>query len=220
MKKIVIFGSGFHAKAILFEVLQLKKFNCIGFVDFNRGLGELIVNINNKIYKTLDPKILKNFKIKGVVGIGDNFYRKQTVKFVEKNYPKVCWQTIISKNSAVSTNVKVGEGSVIISGCVINNSTIIGKHCIVNTSCSIDHDNCLADYVSLSPRITTGGNVSIGLNSFIGISSTIKNNIKIEKNIIIGAFSYVNKNCSSNKIYYGNPARFIKKLKHVRNYLK
>ena len=33
MSKIVIFGSGNHAKVIFSEVIKLKKFKFIGFVD-------------------------------------------------------------------------------------------------------------------------------------------------------------------------------------------
>ena len=33
MNKIVIFGSGNHAKVIFSEVIKLKKFKFIGFVD-------------------------------------------------------------------------------------------------------------------------------------------------------------------------------------------
>ena len=33
MKKIVIFGSGCHAKVVFSEIIKLKKYNIIGFVD-------------------------------------------------------------------------------------------------------------------------------------------------------------------------------------------
>ena len=33
MKKIVIFGSGCHAKVVFSEIIKLKKYKFIGFVD-------------------------------------------------------------------------------------------------------------------------------------------------------------------------------------------
>ena len=33
MKKIIIFGSGDHAKVLLTEILKLKRYNFLGFCD-------------------------------------------------------------------------------------------------------------------------------------------------------------------------------------------
>ena len=73
--------------------------------------------------------------------------------------------------------------------------------------------------VSLSSGVITGGNVNVGENSYIGIGATIKNGIKIGKNTIIGGNSYVNKNCTDNSIYFGVPAKLIKKNRKRENVL-
>ena len=46
----------------------------------------------------------------------------------------------------------------------------------------------------------------------IGANSTIVCGIKIGKNSMIGAGSVVTKNINNNALYFGNPAKFIKKL--------
>ena len=97
------------------------------------------------------------------------------------------------------------------SGSIINPGTEIGAHCIINTRSSIDHDNFFGDFSSCAPSVVTGGNVVVGSFSFLGIRSTIINNIKIGSKTVIGANSLVNKNCLSNYIYYGSPAKKIKK---------
>lgn len=219
MKNILIFGSGFHAKVVLFEILKLKKYNVIGFVDFKKPKNEKIIKFKNKEYKIFDIRQLNEKKFYGIIAVGDNYKRKVIAKYVENKFPNISWATIISKEAIVAFNAKIGLGSVIICGSVINSSTIIGDHVLINSSCSIDHDNFFANFSSTSPGVVTGGNVYVGENSFIGISSTIKNNIKINSNVIIGACSYVNKNCKSNGIFYGQPAKFIKKVKKVSNYL-
>ena len=50
MNKIVIFGSKHHAKVIFSEVIKLKKFKFLGFIDDFKKKGELIISSNKKNY--------------------------------------------------------------------------------------------------------------------------------------------------------------------------
>ena len=65
----------------------------------------------------------------------------------------------------------------------------------------------------------TGGNVRIGELSFLGIGSTVKHNVTIGKNTIVGGQSFVCNNCESNSLYYGVPAKKIKKRSEQEKYL-
>lgn len=53
------------------------------------------------------------------------------------------------------------------------------------------------------------GRVSIGNNVFIGMNAIITRNVKIGDNVVIGAGSVVTKDCASNGVYVGNPAKKI-----------
>ena len=131
---------------------------------------------------------------------------------------KFKFQKIISKDSIINKNVSIGDGSLIVSGSTINFGTTIGKHCIINTSCSIDHDNYFHDFSSAGPATITGGRVTLGSFSHLGINSTIRHNIKISEKTIIGAKSYVNKDCKKNSIYFGTPAKKIRSRLKNDNY--
>lgn len=54
--------------------------------------------------------------------------------------------------------------------------------------------------------------VEIGDNVFIGMNAIITRGVKIGSNVIIGAGSVVTKDCPSNGVYAGNPARQIMTL--------
>lgn len=54
--------------------------------------------------------------------------------------------------------------------------------------------------------------VAIGNNVFIGMSAIITRGVTIGDNVIIGAGSVVTKDCESNSVYAGNPARKIMTL--------
>ena len=90
---------------------------------------------------------------------------------------------------------------------IINVNAKIGSHCLINTGSIIEHDNIFEDFSSTGPGVNLGGNVKIGKKSFIGIGANIKHKITIGNNVVVGANSYVNKNCSSNSTYIGSPAK-------------
>ena len=222
MSKIVIFGSGNHAKVIFSEVIKLKKFKFIGFVDDLKKKGELIISLNKKNYYNLGgikEVIRKNKNIKGIIGVGLNYIREKIVKDIKKINKNFKYQKIISKNATISSNVFIDEGTLIVSGTTINTGTRIGKHCIINTSCLIEHDNKFSDFSSTGPGVITGGNVEVGYQSYLGLGSLVKNNVKILDNSIVGFGSLVNKDCKKNSIYWGSPAKKIRKRKNNENYL-
>lgn len=223
MKKILIFGSGAHSKVILSEIIQIKGYRVIGFVDEKLRKGTIIDTYKKKKYKVISnikgiKKILDKNTF-GIIGIGSNFARKKVSKEVNKIYKNFKWITIISKNSIINGNVKIGKGSLIVSDSVINTGTKIGEHCLINTSSSIDHDNIFKNYASTGPGVTTGGHVKLGQCSHLGIGSTVKHQISIGDNTIVGAQSLVLKNCDKNSVYRGIPAKKIKRRKEDSKYL-
>ena len=221
MKKILILGSGSHSKVIFSEIINLKKYKIIGFIDENKKKNKKIISYKKKDYKILgkisDLKKL-NFDC-AVIGVGDNSIRKKIMDKAEIIKRNIKWERIISINAKISINVKIGSGSVIISGSNINVGTKIGSHCLINSCSSIDHDNTFSDFSSTGPGVITGGNVTIGKYSHLGIGSKIKNNIAIDMKTIIGGNSFVNKNCKNNSIYFGVPAKFVKTRTKFDKYL-
>ena len=222
MKKIIIFGTGDHARVIFSEIIQLKNFKVLGFSDKLSKKGKVIEIFKNKEYKNLgDLTHIKKYKnIYGIIGVGHNFLRKKIFKEINSTFKKnIKWATIISKNSILNGNVSVGEGTVIISNSVVNSGTKFGKHCLINTSSSIDHHNSFGNFSSTGPGVVTGGNVKIGEMTHLSIGSTVKNNITIKSNALIGGSSFVNKDCDKNSVYYGVPAKKIKSRNENEEYL-
>ena len=218
MKNIIIFGNGNHSKVVFSEILKLKEYNILGFIGTSTKKKLIIKYRNMKYFNLGTNKILKNYNnLYGVIGVGDNYVRKKIYKEI-KILKKIKWAKIISKNSILNGNVKIGPGSIIVSGSIINNGTRIGSHCIINTSSSIDHDNVFENFSSTGPSTTTGGSVKVCQFSHLGIGSTIKDGVTIKSNTIIGGKSFVNKDCLKNKIYFGVPAKEFKDRKLGNSY--
>lgn len=220
-KKLLIIGSGGHAKSIMNSVLKNKENEIIGFIDeYKKNKQEINgIKVIGKI-KDIQKIIEKYTKCYFIVGIGDNFLRKkvfnQIIKSKIKNLKPI---SIIDKDSIISPLSKIGKGSFIAPGVIIQTHSKIGKCSIINTGTIIDHDNHIMNYASTAPGCVTGGSVTIGNLSHLALKVVVKNKISIGANTIIGSNSYVNKNCKSNSIYFGNPAEFFRVRSLEEKYL-
>jgi sugar O-acyltransferase (sialic acid O-acetyltransferase NeuD family) len=212
MKKInlYIIGTGDHAKVVFSEVCKIKKISFKGFIN-NLSLNTEIFQLDNylkfkSIHKIINiKKLILNSHF--VVAIGKNNLRKKIVLGLRKKFKNIKWAKVISTEAIIDKTVMIDEGSIIISGSTINIGSKVGKHSVINTNCSIDHDNLIGDYVDCSPGVTSAGNVVIRDGVFVGMGSSIKQNITINSNTIIGAHSFVNKNCAKDSTYYGVPIK-------------
>lgn len=213
-KKIVVFGAGGHAIVITNELKKLKIFNIFGYCVHNVSSLEIKRFSSKRIFNLNKTNLVMMSKssISGVIAIGDNNVRKKIVNEVKLLNNNFKWEKIISKDSFVGEKVQVGEGTVIMSGCVIGPFTKIKSHCLINTGSIIEHENDLDDFSSIGPGVITAGNVKIGKLSHLGIGSVVKEKVNIGKNVIIGGNSFVNKNCINNSIYFGSPAKLVKKI--------
>lgn len=83
----------------------------------------------------------------------------------------------------------------------------IGKNVVVSQKsylCAGTHDYNKMDFTILNPPITIEDEVWIATDVFIGPG------VKVGKAAVVGARSSVYKNLEGEKVYNGNPARFIK----------
>jgi acetyltransferase-like isoleucine patch superfamily enzyme len=87
----------------------------------------------------------------------------------------------------------------------------IGENTVIGLNSEIHHDCVIGDNCVLSPRVTICGNVTLEGNNFIGAGAVIIQGVKVGLNSIVGAGSVVLKDIEPDSVYYGNPARFIRK---------
>ncbi len=207
-KKIIIIGSGGHAKVIADIILKRKEelkedIELKGFLDdkYNDD-NELKIFDIPVIGKVDKIKDISKEDIYFIIGIGNNEIREK----ISKSY-KVNYFTAIHPKATIANKAKIKEGSVVMANAVINSYTEIGKHCIINTGSIIEHDNIIEDFVHISPNVTLAGGVKVGQGSWIGIGASVIEGIKIGSRTMIGAGSVVIKDIEDNKKAFGVPCK-------------
>ena len=82
--------------------------------------------------------------------------------------------------------------------CVeIQDNVQIGSHSSIYSHSTIDNKK---------------GKITLKENCKIGTHSTIMPGVTIGQNSVIGAYSFVTKNIPDNELWYGIPAKFVKKI--------
>lgn len=133
-----------------------------------------------------------------------------------------------------SYGMTLGRSTFIWPRCFFCNSHFtIGDHCFVNYGCIFDNTEgsiSIGDGCFISTQVmfctpthevgpqsrragaVAGESIIIGNGCWIGARALILPGVVVGSGSIIGAGSVVTKNCESNGVYCGNPARLIRKL--------
>ncbi|KGE19335.1 acetyltransferase [Paenibacillus wynnii] len=209
MEKIIVFGAGGHAKAVIDVIEKAGLYEIIGILDSYKTPGSIVYG-----YEILgDEQVVSNMGGQiygGIIAIGDNWRRSQLVNQLTSIHPDFNFISAVHPSAMVAKGTVIGQGSVIMAGAVIGSDTIIGDHCILYSQASVDHDSTLGNFVTFAPNTATGGNVHIGDFSVISIGANIIHSIVIGEHTVIGAGSTVLSNISDYCVAYGTPARIVR----------
>ena len=195
-----VFGVGGHSKVVI-NAAKLSGITISNLFDDNPMTHNTEL-CGIKVIGSIVDSIGGN----AIIAIGDNKIRQKISSiFTQQN-----WQTVIHPSAIISTDVLIGEGSVIMAGAIIQPDTRIGKHVIINTGASIDHDCCIGNYVHISPKVTLSGDVYVGDGAHIGVGACVIPGIRIGKWAIIGAGSVIIRDVPDYAVIVGNPGKVIK----------
>lgn len=141
--------------------------------------------------------------------------------------------TIIDDNVMVGDNciigdfVKLSSGTIVGNGCILDDYVntsgpgVIGNNVLIKRCSMIGQAFVIEDNTKIGPNVTIvrlksiGGKktypVHIGQGVEIGAKSLIFPGVTIGEKAIIGAGSIVTRDCESYSIYYGSPAKLIRR---------
>lgn len=133
--------------------------------------------------------------------------------------------TTIWQYCVVLMNAVIGKNCNICAQCFIENNVIIGNNVTIKNGIYLWDGITIEDNVQLGPNVTFTNDkyprakqsfilqkILIKKNASIGAASVILGGITIGENAMIGAGSLVTKNVPDNELWYGNPAKFIRKI--------
>ena len=188
MKKLLIIGSGGHARTIL-ELAFLNQFKVVGIIDVNyREVEESIMGV--PVIGGMDR--LEEFDktdTQVFIAIGENAERSRLFNDVLDAGCTI--PSLLHPSAIVSETAEIESGVAICAGCIINPMAKISTGAIVNTGSILDHETKLGKFVHVAPGANIAGRVKVGDRTFIGIGASIIDKVKIGQDVIIGAGTVV-----------------------------
>jgi sugar O-acyltransferase (sialic acid O-acetyltransferase NeuD family) len=200
--KHAIIGAGGFAREVYNSLPDKIKNDLIFFVEDNWYHNDETEHIIKPL-SSFEPK-----KYKVVVAVGDPVVRQRIVSNLPKNtkFFTVKHPSVI----ILSSDVTIGEGSIICAGTIITTNAHIGKHSHLNLQTTIGHDTTINDFFTSAPGVKISGNCNLGKCVYIGTNASVREKINICDNVTIGMNSAVVKNIDISGVYVGVPSKKIK----------
>ena len=191
--KLALFGYGGHAREVAAQIGKPVTF----YVDDQYA---------NDIAKPISKF---NPEEEGlIVAVANSKDRK---KIIKKLPPNTQYFTFIHPTVQImGDDIKVGVGSFIGMNTILTTNIELGEHTILNRGNQIGHDCIIGDYFSAMPGAIVSGNVIIGDCVYLGTNSSIKEKLNISNGVTIGLNSGVVKDINKEGIFGGCPTKKIK----------
>jgi acetyltransferase-like isoleucine patch superfamily enzyme len=138
---------------------------------------------------------------------------------------KIGKNTNIWQFCVVLPNAEIGENCNICSHCFIENDVKIGNNVTVKCGVYLWNGIEIEDNVFIGPNVTFTNDkyprskqnfdlqrITIKNGASVGAGATILGGVTIGENSMIGAGSIVTKDVLDNELWFGNPAKFIRKI--------
>lgn len=213
--KVAIFGSGDQARVIHNILQESRQYEVGCFYSLEPGQETLygVPSIKQ------EPDFSNLEFDHGIIAIGDNFLRRKLAEEILAHKQGFTFINAIHPSAIISTTASIGHGNAIMTGAIICNEAKIENHSIINTGAKVDHDCLISSYTSIGPGVTLGGRCRVDSLTAVCIGSTVLNNISMGANALIGAGSVVTRNLEEGYMYYGTPAKPIRKREEGEKYL-
>lgn len=128
--------------------------------------------------------------------------------------------------SNISSQARIGDGTVVHSHISIHDDVVIGENCQIEGHCFLPSGVRIGDRVFIGPGcvFTNDSYMDMNREDFLPVTTRVESDVKIGAGCIIragvtigegamlGMGSVVTKNIPAGELWFGNPARFVRKI--------
>lgn len=212
MEKIVIIGGGSFIGNLINYIESMGNYEIVGYTDVEdhgNFFGYSYLGTDEILQDLLDSGVKH-----AAIGIGN---RLSDTKLKQKIFNSVQnmgfnLPVIKGENVIIHKGVSLGNGVILRDGAILQSNVKLGDGVMIGDRAIISHDTEIGDFSQVVSGCTLGRGIKIGRSVFFGFNAVITNDVTIVDGCTIGACSLVNKNCLEQGLYFGTPARLIKKI--------
>lgn len=199
-KRLIIIGAGGHGRVVR-DIARSNGYKRIFFLDDERKDDVETLGAISDFTKYLNTHVF-------FVAIGDSRARERITSLITESGGRIV--TLIHPCATVSSDAKIGIGTVVMAGAVIGAGSTVGDSAIINTNSAVDHDCVIRDFSHVSVGASLGGCVTLERHVWVGAGATLINNVDVCEGCLIGAGAVVIRDIDERGTYVGVPARLMR----------
>jgi UDP-perosamine 4-acetyltransferase len=208
LKKVIVIGSGGHAKMVIDILHEMKGLQIIGITSKTMVKNSIFCGYpvlgTDDILRTYVGDV-NCYAAMGLGGFKDNKLREAL--FIHIKSIGFRFINIIHPSSIISNKAVLGEGVMIFPGAIINTEVSIGDNAIIATGASIDHESIIEEHVLISAGVTVGAYSTIKKGALLALGSKVVSGIIVGEETLVAAGAVVVSNIPDRQKVYGVPAR-------------
>lgn len=186
MEKIVLLGSGGHAKSVVDAIEAQGIYEIAGFTDNLEQekftyRGYKVLGTDDCLEELFHTGIHHAFVCVGYLGKGivrNRLYDR--LKKIGYSLP-----VVVDPSAVLAKDAQIEEGTFVGKCAIVNSDARIGKMCIINTGAVIEHDCAIGEFSHVAVGAVLCGSVTLGAGSMIGANSTVVQCVNLPDNTFI-----------------------------------
>jgi acetyltransferase EpsM len=185
--RILIFGGGGHAKAVIDLIRALRSYPIAGILDDHLDPGTTVMGVPVLGTAALLESLYNEGLRLAVNAVGGISKMETRIRVFESLAGAgFSCPTLVHPSAWVEPGAELSAGIQVFPHAYLGSESRVGFGCIVNTGAVVSHDCVLDPYVNLSPGALLAGNVRVGRGTLIGMGVTVNLGVSVGENARLG----------------------------------
>lgn len=204
--KLALYGAGGLGREIMTDARDTGKWDEIIFIVDAQYLPEDRMLKGCCVYSF--EEVEQNFsrdEVEVLIGVGEPELRQKLFQKVkDAGFRLGCF---VDSTVKLHDCTRLGEGVIMLRGCIVSSDVTIGNNSVVSYGAILGHNNTVGEHCYLAPGVKNGGFVTWGNMSFGGLGCTIRQGLEIGEHSVVGQGACVTKSVAPCVTVVGNPAK-------------
>lgn len=207
--RLVLLGSGHHARAIFDLAVNALGLEVVGFTEDDASRwGSMVGGVPVLGPDAEVARLYRDGKIDAAfVAVGNTNLPARRKLFDGLTRDGVPVATLVHPDVTVSRSASLGDGSVVFARSVIGAGTRVGRNVVLYSGTVVEHDCLLEDHVYLAPGVVLSGNVTVREGAFLGSGAVVVPGVEIGRDAVVAAGAVVVADVTPGATVMGVPAR-------------